>query len=267
MDLGIKGRTALVTGSHRGTGAEIARTLAREGVRVVVHGLVAGDGESVAAEIRDEGHWAQAMDADICTDDGADDLERQLTASKLSVDILVNNLGQAAGGTWESVTAGDFIDIYQKNTLSAVRMLRLLVPAMRARGWGRIVQLATIGTTRPGARMPHYYASKAALSNLTVSLAKELIGSGVTVNTVSPGLIRTAELSAYLEQRAVRKGWEGDADAIEARGAAELTGSAVRRMARVEEVAALVTFLVSEQAAYVHGANLRIDGGATDTVN
>jgi NAD(P)-dependent dehydrogenase (short-subunit alcohol dehydrogenase family) len=115
--------------------------------------------------------------------------------------------------------------------------------------------------------MPHYSASKAELANLTVSIAKDLLGSGVTVNTVSPGLIRTAELSAYLAQRAARKGWEGDSDAIEARGVAELTGSAIGRMARVEEVAALIAFLVSEQAGYIHGANLRIDGGATDTVN
>jgi 3-oxoacyl-[acyl-carrier protein] reductase len=178
----------------------------------------------------------------------------------------VNNFGVPAGGGWGDVTPADWVDIFQKNTLSAVRMIDRFVPGMRDRGWGRVVQLTTIGTTRPNARMPHYYASKAALANLTVSLAKDLSGSGVTVNTVSPGLIHTPELEAYFRHRAAKRGWGEDWSKIETEGVREMMPNPLGRMARVGEVADLVAFIVSERAGYLNGANLRIDGGATDTV-
>ena len=183
-----------------------------------------------------------------------------------TVDILVNNFGQASGGTWSSATPEDWIVSYQVNTLSAVRMIRAFVPGMRERTWGRVIQIATVGTTRPNARMPQYYAAKAALANLTVSLAKELVGTGVTVNTVSPGLIHTAETETYLRSLGAKKGFGDRWEDIEREGVKKLAGAPVGRMAKPEEVADLVLFVASERAAYLHGGNLRIDGGATDSV-
>jgi 3-oxoacyl-[acyl-carrier protein] reductase len=114
--------------------------------------------------------------------------------------------------------------------------------------------------------MPQSYAAKAALAALTVSLAKDLLGTGITVNTVSPGLIHTQETESYLRSLAVKRGWGEAWDEIEAKGVRELVGASVGRMARPEEVAHLVVFLASSLAGYLHGGNFRVDGGATDTV-
>jgi NAD(P)-dependent dehydrogenase (short-subunit alcohol dehydrogenase family) len=114
--------------------------------------------------------------------------------------------------------------------------------------------------------MPDYYAAKAALANMTVSLAKDVAGTGVTVNTVSPGLIHTTETESYLRYLAGKRGWGDDWSEIEPRGVRELTGSSIGRMAKPEEVAALVAFLASKHASYLHGGNFRVDGGATDVV-
>jgi NAD(P)-dependent dehydrogenase (short-subunit alcohol dehydrogenase family) len=154
--------------------------------------------------------------------------------------------------------------VYQQNVLSAVRMIDRFVPGMRERRWGRVIQVATIGAIRPNKRMPHYYASKAAMANLTASLVKELAGTGVTVNTLSPGLIHTPEVEANFRALAQRRGWGDDWTEIEARGVELLMPNPCGRMARREEVADLVAFIASERAGYLNGAHLRIDGGATD---
>ena len=264
MDLGIVGRRALVTGSHRGTGLHIARTLAREGAIVFVHGPPGGGQDAVSAELREAGAVAHSVSGELTTDAGADSVSEAVAALGESIDILVNNLGQAPGGRWHALSTQEWVDVYQHNTLSAVRMLDRFVPAMRQRGWGRVVQLATIGVLRPGARMPHYYASKAALANLTLSLAKDLAGTGVTANTVSPGLIRTPEIEQYFKGLAAKHDWGTEWETIERRGVEKLMPNPLQRMATTEEVASLVVYLCSDVAAYVNGTNIRIDGGATD---
>jgi NAD(P)-dependent dehydrogenase (short-subunit alcohol dehydrogenase family) len=266
MDLGLAGKRALVTGSSRGTGTVIARTLAREGAIVVLHGNADGEQDAIAREMSETGVVVSAVTGDITTDDGAARVAAQIMERLSGLDILVNNFGQASGGTWESATPEDWIQAYQVNTLSAVRMIGAFLPGMRERGFGRIIQLATIGATRPNSRMPQYYAAKAALVNLGVSLAKELVGTGVTVNTVSPGLIHTKETEVWLRSYAEKKGLGGTWEDIEREGVKKLAGAPVGRMARPEEVADLVAFLASERAGYLHGGNLRVDGGATDSV-
>jgi NAD(P)-dependent dehydrogenase (short-subunit alcohol dehydrogenase family) len=148
--------------------------------------------------------------------------------------------------------------------LSAVRMIDRFVPGMRTRQWGRVIQLSTIGALRPNKRMPHYYAAKSAMANLTASLAKELAGTTITVNTISPGLIHTPEVEASFRSLAQRRGWGDDWAEIEARGVELLMPNPSGRMARREEVADLVAFVASERASYLNGTHLRIDGGATD---
>ncbi len=137
---------------------------------------------------------------------------------------------------------------------------------MIANGWGRIVNLGTIGSTQPNARMPAYYAAKGALANLTVSLAKELAGSGVTANLVSPGLIRTAEVEAQYRTIARRKGWGDKWEEIEAAIQREGGATPVGRMATRQEVADVVAFLASPRAAMIDGHNIRIDGGGLGAV-
>jgi NAD(P)-dependent dehydrogenase (short-subunit alcohol dehydrogenase family) len=266
MDLGLGGKRAIVTGSNRGTGAVIARLLAQEGAIVCVHGNTDADQAKIAMEIRANGGIAHAVTGDITTDDGAALVSARVADLVGGIDVLVNNLGQPSGGKWETADTADFIASYQVNALSAVRMIRAFVPAMRSQGYGRVIQITTIGTTRPNSRMPEYYAAKAALANMTVSLAKDVAESGVTVNTVSPGLIHTPETESYLRYLAEKRGWGDIWEEVEKKGVLELTGSRAGRMAEPLEVAALVAFLASEHAGYLNGGNFRIDGGATDTV-
>ena len=235
MDLELNGRTALVTGATRGTGEIIANTLAAEGASVIRHDIA---------------------EQDIASAEGCD----ALLASVGSVDILVNNYGLANRHKWSDTDEAKWLEMYQVNLLSAARLAQGLAPAMKEKGWGRIINLGTIGSHQPNNIMPAYYAAKGALATLGVSLAKELGGTGITVNTVSPGLIHTEEVEAGYRALAKKKGvpeddWEQLATERD-------FPNPCMRMARREEVADLVAFLASDRAAYINGQNIRIDGGA-----
>jgi 3-oxoacyl-[acyl-carrier protein] reductase len=264
VDLGLAGKVALVSGSYRGTGSGIAELLAKEGASVAVHGFEAGQADEVVARLRDAKLDAHAVTGDLMTDPGAEQVARQTLDHFGQVDILVNNYGVAEAGRWLRTSTDEWVSVYQKNVLSGVRLVHELAPGMRERGWGRIIWLGTVGSTRPAARMPHYYASKAVLPNVCVSLSKELAGTGITVNLVSPGLIATAEVRAHLMNRAAEKGWGDDWDAAQRGAIREMTGGTGGKIAEVSEVASLVVYVASEQAGAINGANFRIDGGASD---
>jgi NAD(P)-dependent dehydrogenase (short-subunit alcohol dehydrogenase family) len=264
MDLGLDDRVALVTGAWRGTGRGIATVLAEEGARVWLHGFDAALAEREAAALRAEGCDVRAVTGDITTDAGAAQVCEAVTRDGARVDVLVNNYGVAEGPGWLDGSTDDWLQSYQKNVLAGVRLVRGLVPGMRARGFGRVIFIGTVGSLRPGSRTPHYYAAKAALPNLAVGLAKELSGTGITVNTVSPGIIATDEVREMFRRRAQKRGWTGDDVELEQRAVAEMMANPSARAGRVEEVGALVAFLASRHAGYVNGANLRIDGGAAD---
>ena len=137
---------------------------------------------------------------------------------------------------------------------------------MRSAGWGRIVQIGTGEAVNPFPTMPDYAATKAALLNLTVSLAKHLDRTGITVNTVSPGIIVTPGMQDFYRLEAARRGWGQDWPAIEAGVLAGILDNPTGRLGRPEEVADLVAFVTSPLAGYINGANLRIDGGSTAVV-
>ena len=262
MDLQLASRRILVSGSSRGTGAGIARVLAREGATVFVHGFELEAAEVVARAIRDEGFDARAVAGDIRTDAGA----RAVADAAGDIDALVNNYGVAEGGSWQSATA-DWIDIYEKNVLSGVRLVQALTPGMKARGWGRVVFVSTVGYARPNSRMPHYYASKMALVNMTLSLAKELAHTGITVNCISPGIIATPEIREMYERRAIQRGEPSDWPSIEQQIVRGDMPNPAGIVGTPEDIGELVAFLVSDRARYINAANIRIDGGAADSTH
>lgn len=261
MDLELTGKRALITGAYRGTGAGLARVMAREGAIVWVHGFEFDAAEAVVQSIREEGYEAHAVAGDIRLDEGA----RDVAESVGEIDILVNNYGVAEGGSWKSPTE-DWIDIYQKNVLSGVRLVQALTPGMRDRGWGRVIFLSTVGYVRPSARMPHYYASKIALINMTVSLAKELANTGITVNCVSPGIIATEEIREMFRRRAEKKGEPTDWRSLEKKIASGDMANPAGIVGDPEDIGHLVAFLASDKARYINAANLRIDGGTADSI-
>ncbi|MFK7915768.1 MAG: SDR family NAD(P)-dependent oxidoreductase, partial [Pseudomonadales bacterium] len=124
--------------------------------------------------------------------------------------------------------------------------------------WGRIINLGTVGSTSPNARMPHYYSAKGALATMNASLAKELAGTGVRVNLVSPGLIATPEVQAAYIAKGKKQGWGDTWEAVEPHVAKDIP---IGRISRREEIADLVCFLASPRADAIHGQNIRIDGG------
>ena len=259
MKLNLEHKLALVTGSNRNTGEIIAQTLTRSGARVVFHANESDGSAALAAQAAGTGLF---VEGDIGTREGCAAVLDQLSAQGLAVEILVNNYGTASFAKWDTVCDEAWLDMYQKNVLSVARLVQALVPAMKVAGWGRIVNLGTVGSHRPGKIMPHYYASKGALANMGVSLAQELSDTGITVNTVSPGLIHTPDLEAGYRARARKKGLPDDWESVLRSIVEQDFPNPCGRLATRQEVADLVLFLCSNQAAFINGQNIRIDGGA-----
>jgi NAD(P)-dependent dehydrogenase (short-subunit alcohol dehydrogenase family) len=267
MDLQLAGKVALVTGSSSGIGAEIARTLAREGAIVIVHGRSSASTEQVALSIAREDGKVVVVTGDLATDEGAERVASAALAVTSTVDILINNAGTYTNQSWMESTAEGWAVRYNANVLSAVRLVQRLIPQMKARGWGRVIQMASGEATQPFAFMPDYAATKAALVNLTVSLAKEVARTGITVNTVSPGIIVTGGVESFYREVAARRGWGTDWTQIEQWVLREVLDNPVGRLGRVEEVSYLVAFIASPLAGFINGANLRVDGGSTGVIN
>ena len=258
MDLSLSTKTALVTGSYRGTGQAIAHTLLAEGATVLVHGLNADQAHAAVDELG----GGIPVSGDISTATGCETLVQ--TCESYPVQILINNYGGADPSTWLDSDDQDWHRAYEKNVLSAQRITQALLPKMLTQPWGRIINLGTVGSTQPNSRMPAYYAAKGALATMTMSLAKEVAGSGIRVNLVSPGIILTAEVKEAYLKRGQAKGWGETWEEIEANVAADIP---TRRITRRSEVAALVAFLCSAQSNAIHGQNIRIDGGQLDILS
>jgi 3-oxoacyl-[acyl-carrier protein] reductase len=265
VDLKIDGKRALVTGSSSGLGDVIATTLAAEGAAVVVHGRDPKRTEAVAQRITGTGGTASVAIGDLATDSSADHVA-DAALKDGPIDILVNNAGAYEQRSWEDVTSADWVTAYEINVIASVRMIRRLVPAMRQRSWGRVIQIGGIFATQPAAMLPHYAASIAARHNLAVSLARELRGTGVTSNIVAPGAIYGLAVRAAFTEMAASRDWGTSWEEIERSAVRELIPNDVERLARASEIATAVAYLASPLADYVSGATIRVDGGAVRSV-
>lgn len=206
MDLQLRGKRAVVTGSSSGIGEAIAKSLAAEGATVVVHGRRQPEAKRVAGEITAAGGKAVVALGDLSTDAGADSVAKTIQEVLDGVDILVNNAGAFPQKPWLESTAAEWNDLYNQNVGSMVRIITRLVPGMKKRGWGRVISLASVVATMPFPGMANYCATKAANLNLAVSLAKELAGTGITSNAISPGMIVTPGVEDMLKAMAPQYG-------------------------------------------------------------
>jgi 3-oxoacyl-[acyl-carrier protein] reductase len=267
MELGLEGKVALVTGASKGIGRAVADALAAEGCRVVLCARGEEELEAAAEEIRAAGGDAHAVAADMSE---ANEVERvaQETVSRFgTVDVLVNNAGGIGSpSSFEEISDEEWLWVLELNLLSAVRMTRAVLPHMRERGWGRIVNVASESGIQPDPFMPHYNASKAALINLTKSLSKAYANDGILVNAVSPATIRTPLVEGMFEELAEERGISKEE--AEAAFLRETRPNIVlERAGEAEEAAAVVVFLASEAASFVTGSNYRVDGGSVASIS
>ncbi|PSJ25436.1 short-chain dehydrogenase [Streptosporangium nondiastaticum] len=265
MNLNLTGKRALVTGSSAGLGKDIAKLLAAEGAAVVVHGRDKDRTQGVAQEIREAGGMAGAVVGDLADDRAAADVARAAAADG-PVDILVNNAGFYRELSWAEATADEWRDTYNVNVVSGVRMIQHLVPAMRERGWGRVVTIGGGLASQPMNSHPQYNATLAARHNLAVSLARELKGTGVTSNVVSPGVILVEATKDLVTSIGPARGWGRTWEEIQPHAVQALLPNDQERFGEPEEVAAAVAYLCSGYAQYVSGATIRVDGGLIRSV-
>ncbi|MEV0460146.1 SDR family NAD(P)-dependent oxidoreductase [Catellatospora methionotrophica] len=265
MDLQLTGKRALVTGSTSGLGEAIARRLAAEGASVVVHGRDEQRAVNVADAIRADGGSADIAVGDLATDAGAAIVAGAATA-RGPIDILVNNAGGYDPSGWAQAAPAAWARLYEVNVISGVRMIQHLVPGMRERGWGRVVQIGGGLAGQPTADQPHYTATLAARHNLAVSLARDLAGTGVTSNVVAPGAIMVDAVRDLLVRLAPTHGWGETPDEIERAATADWVPNDTGRFGRPDEIASAVAYLASPLASYISGATLRVDGGTVRSV-
>lgn len=270
LDLELDGCCALVTGASSGIGTGIATALGAQGVRVLVHGRDRTRAEQVAAGIVATGGQAEAIVGDLSRDDDIEAvLERTLRAG--GVDILVNNAGGPSGDfsrRFEDIPRDDWLATYAMNMVAVAELSRRLLAGMRDRGWGRLIHIASATAMQPTATGSDYAACKAAIVNLSVSIARSLSGTRITSNVISPGVIVTAGVEAWVTQLAEENGWASLSPAeIERKVAREIFGIDLTRLGRPADIAHAVLMLASPAGEFINGANLRVDGGHVLTVN
>ncbi len=262
MNLQLQNRRALVSGSSAGIGFAIAQLLATEGASVVVNGRSAERVEAAVKKIRDNGAKGGviASTIDLSTRAGVEAIVRQVP----SVDILINNLGMYGPKAFEEITDEDWLQIFEVNVMSGVRLSRAYLPGMKKRNWGRIIFISSESGICTPAEMIHYGMTKTAQLAISRGLAETTAGTGVTVNAVLPGPTRSEGVEQFVEELARSK--NTDAAAIEKGFFESMRPSLLKRFATPEEVANMVAYVASPLSAATNGAALHVDGGSIRSI-
>jgi 3-oxoacyl-[acyl-carrier protein] reductase len=260
MDLGLRDRVCVVTGSTGGIGLEAARLLAEEGAKVVVTGRSSDRGERARRDVR----AALGIVCDLAEPGAPDALIAETTAELGSLDVLVNNVGVAYQASFDEISDRQWDEMWQLNVMSYVRAIRAALPGMRERGRGSIVNVSSTSGKRPSVSMPNYSVTKSAVLSLSRLVADIYAGEGIRCNAVAPGPTATdAWLAAggLADQQGDRSG-KSRQDVL----ASVAAGRPLGRLAEPQEIAAVIAFLCSDRASYVTGAAWSADGGTVPII-
>ena len=260
MDLGLRDRVCLVTGSTSGIGLETARLLAAEGARVAVTGR---DRER-AEQARQEAGAEVGLVADLSEPDAAVELVEGTALALGPVHCLVNNVGAAYQASFDELSDAQWNEMWQLNVMSCVRCIRAVLPGMRAAGGGVIVNVSSTAGKRPSTGMPNYSVTKAAVLSLSRLVADVYAKDGIRCNAITPGPTATQAWLAdggLADQQADRTGKTRE-EVLRAVGG----GRPLGRLAEPEEIAAVIAFLCSERSSYVTGAAWSADGGTVPII-
>lgn len=254
MDLGLKGCVALVTGASRGIGRATADALVREGARVAVCARTPEALELTAAALRREGGEVVSAVADVGREGDIETLIGLAMDRWGRLDVLVNNAGGPSPGGFEEVTEGDWQTAFDLAVMGVVRAVRAALPALRASGRGRVINVLSTSVKEPQDGMLLSNSLRSAVAGLAKTLSRELGSYRITVNNVCPGHVLTGRLKEIAAYRASRGGYDARA---------AVAAIPLRRLGSADEVASLITYLASTGAAYITGATISVDGGTT----
>lgn len=258
MDFGLRGKVALVTAGSKGLGRGSAEALSAEGCRVAICARTQVDVERVAREIAAKtGHEVRPFVADMSKAADIEGLLGRVRQSLGDPDIVVANAGGPPAGNFASITLEQFLPAVELSMMSSIRLTYGVVPAMRARGWGRIVYITSVSVKQP---IPHILLSNTARAGLTgfmKTVAREIASSGVTINAVLPGVHATDRVRQTAEIRA-----RAESLTLEAAMDAQKTTNPMRAMGDPGDFGAVVAFLCSQQAKFITGESVLVDGGA-----
>jgi NAD(P)-dependent dehydrogenase (short-subunit alcohol dehydrogenase family) len=258
MDLGLKRKRALVTGSTAGIGLATAKQLAREGAFVYINGRTEERVRKALAEVEGD---ADGVAADLGTAAGAEKLFERVK----DLDIVVNNLGIFEPRHFLDIGDGDWMRFFEVNVLSGVRMARHYLPHMLERKWGRVIFVSSESALQIPAEMVHYGVTKTAQLAVARGIAESFPASGVTVNSVLAGPTASEGVSAFVEGLAKQQGKSREETESAFFKDARPT-SLLKRFATTDEVAAMIVYLCSEPASATTGSAVRVDGGVVRSI-
>ncbi|MCW2829576.1 MAG: putative 3-oxoacyl-[acyl-carrier protein] reductase [Aeromicrobium sp.] len=258
MDLGISGKIALVSGGSRGIGRAATEILAREGVKVVIAARSQDAIDETVEAVAAAGGTATGIAADMTTGDGVESAVEHARRTFGDPDIAISNVHGPTGGTFLELTADDFERVMREMTMSVIHLSKAVIPAMRDKGWGRLVNIGSGAAKEPPPDLAHILANTARASVVTLnkSLANDFGKDGITVNTIGTGFIATDRMWSYVRGVAAERGM--DADEMMSIFTQDVP---LRRPGQPEEIGGVIAFLCSQQAGYITGQLIPVEGG------